>query len=332
MDHIDQSEAEQPSVPCDLNVQVRGFEERLANEVGHSILHVVREYSRAWPLENLDGVTIGSDYEEALASIDRGFSVDGPVVTPTKDEDIGWGIAMALPVYRDDIVKTHLVFGPTVVELVSSDDPNDLQEALRMISHELGHAVDHELKYRAFGNVLARKVNDLIPDPLEQYLWELSHFIWDEYFATRISSRLSHGKIEDELFVKAQGKYRPRIYEARTKYRDYQISLDKFLDVVKQNLHIILLATGYLLGLNDAQEDGKSPAADATKLLESADSKELHAFHEVLLAIWENCAEWKSYDELLELNRPTFALLHSLEVYPSVTDEGTIYIDVPVIL
>lgn len=321
-----------PTIPEDLNVQVRGFEEKLAYNIGHKIRAAVREYSRVLPLENLDGITIGYDYNEALASIDTGFPSNGPI-TPTQDEEFGSGAAMALPVDREGVLKTHLVFGPMIAAylLESDDNEEQLRRGLGLITHELGHAVDHEYKYQAFGNIMAQRLDTLVSDPVEQYLWELSHFMWDEYCANRIATMLQpRGSDENTLFLSVHASFRSRIFDARNAYQCRVMTLDEFLAVVKHNLHLALIATAYLLGMNDVdKEELPSTAEEATALLQGPESADLLAFHDVLVRIWENRGKWQSYDEILELNKPALALLHSFNLYPSVSEGGGLYMDVP---
>jgi len=323
--------ANEPSAPSDLCVQVRGYEESLARDVANRIHIIIREASRVLPLANLDGVTIGYDYQEALDSINRGFGSANHITRPTEDSELGAGVAMALPVRRGDTMKTHIVCGYTVFDLLNSDSDTDSRSAYKLLLHELGHAVDHEYKFRASREFGFQNIDEVFPDPLDRYLWELGSHIWDEYCANRIAGIFfPEGYQEEELFIRTQSVFRKRIYEARALYRDREIDLDSFLEIVRNNFRIMLLATGYLLGLNDAQDDATSPAPKATELLLSAECQELLAYQEVLRDLWSKRDQWTGYDVFLALNEPTLSLLHSLELYPSRTADDGLYMDVPI--
>ena len=106
----------------DMPIQLIGFEEELARRVGNEVGIVVRELSRYRSLNNLVGVTVAHDYVAALAGIDRGFGEGAPPPQATNDEELGHGSAMAVSVNRDDTWKTHVVFGPYLVDLLASKD------------------------------------------------------------------------------------------------------------------------------------------------------------------------------------------------------------------
>ncbi|MDR4485707.1 MAG: hypothetical protein R3B95_21365 [Nitrospirales bacterium] len=320
------------NLPENLRMQVIGFEDSLARTVGNEIADLVGALSRYWPLNNLIGLTIAYDYAAALAAVDQGFGENAPPPQATNDEELGRGSAMALSVLHGGIWKTHVVFGPHLVGLLSSDEEGEKDRGYKLVAHELAHAADHENKRQAFGEIISQPVTELIPDPKEQYLWERSHFIWDEYYASRMSVGFDpEGEgDEDELFATSYIACRDRIQKARREYHWHQISLEEFLEVLKQNLHMVLLAAGYLFGLGDGLEkDLTEVAPKSTPLLQEDLGQAIMRFHAVLLALWEHRREWASYDEFLTLNGPAEALLNDLDLYVHTEDEGRVYIDIP---
>jgi hypothetical protein len=316
----------------DLPMQLVGFEEELANKVGGEISEIVRSISRYWPLNNLIGVTVASDYAAALAGINRGFGEGAPPPRATNDEELGHGAAMALPVKHEGICKTHVVFGSHVVDLLGSDTESNKAAGLKLVAHELAHAADYENKRQAFGDIWFQTVNELIPDPKEQYLWERSHFIWDEYYASRMSVVFDpQGELyEDELFASSHTACRDRLQEARREYHWHRMSLEEFLEVIQHNLRMVLLAAGYLFGLSDGLErDMTDVAPKSAPLLKEDLGQAIMRFHDVLLELWEHRAEWTSYDEFLVLNDPAEALLNDFDLYVSTIGEGQVHIDIP---
>ena len=328
----DQENPPEPTIPGDLSAKVSGLPEDMANKVGSFVLTVIRDCSRYLPLSNLDGVTIAFDYESALKELDRGFpTYFSP--EPTED-DSGFGVAMSLIVRRKEKIKTHIIFGPAIAAWTEDlESEKNVETAVQVIVHELGHAVDHEYKFRALGDFAFRSQVDIIPDALERYLWSISSNVWDEYFANRISTSItnSDGSRENDLFVSIQRKFRERISESRRKYHFHLISLEDFLEVVRQNLHTLLMATGYLFGFNDARAEDVAAVREANAVLERPNSKELRLFHEPLLTLWARQGKWDDYDEFLALNKPTKELLKSLDLYPSLTATGEVYMDVPIL-
>ena len=91
---------------------------------------------------------------------------------------------------------------------------------------------------------------------------------------------------------------------------------EDFLSTLKENLRLLLLATGYLFGLQDGHgKDLKEVAPKSVPLLDGDLGQALFRFRDVLLTLWERAGEWASYDEFLALNAPTEALLNDLDLY-----------------
>jgi len=171
-EELDREDLPPVTLPENLQMQVVGFEEQVATKVGNGIATVVTEASRYLPLNNLVGVTVAHDYAAALAGIELGFGEGAPPPQATNDEELGHGAAMAVSVNRDGVWKTHVVFGPHVVGLLASEEEGDKSTAYKLVAHELAHAADHEFKRLAFGEIWMKTIDELIPDPKEQYLWE----------------------------------------------------------------------------------------------------------------------------------------------------------------
>lgn len=331
-EEIDPEDLPPVKLPEDLQMQVVGFEEELAQTVGNEIAALVRDLSRYLPLDHLAGVTVAYDYAAALAGIERGFGGKVPPPQATNDEELGQGAAMAVTVERDGIWKTHVVFGPYVVGLLASDMEGDKAGGYKMVVHELAHAADHEMKRLALGDIWLKSVDELIPDPKEQYLWERSNFIWDEYFASRVSVALYREAepYEDELFASTYIACQDRLREARREYHWHRINLEELLEVLQHNLRMVLLAAGYLFGLADGLEKNLTEVApQSAPLLEEDLGQAIMRFHDVLLALWEHRGEWADFDEFLTLNDPTEALLNGLDIYVRTTGDGQVYIDIP---
>lgn len=332
MNNLD-NETEPPPVNLaeGLQVQVKGFDKDIALTVGNDIAEITRDLSRYLPLYNVVGVTVAADYHDALASIDRGLE-HGIPLKATQDEELGEGIGMAVPVIRDAMVKTHIVLGSGVVGLFVSKNEEDRSMGIKLVVHELAHAADHEFKQQAFGDACLQSCRQLIPDVKEQYLWELCSSIWNEYYASRVSVPYDNQEepYEDELFSNALVVFRDRLRDARREYHLHRINLEDFLSVLAYNLRIVLLSAGYLFGLQDASDaDLVEIAPRSAPLFEEPEGQMILRFHSVLLDIWERRGKWESYDEFLELNRPTEKMLNDLDIYLSITLDNQVYIDIP---
>lgn len=141
MDDIDWDNLPKSTTPVELNVRVTGFDnQEAATTLGRALAEAVAVFGWFMDLSTLDGVTVGFDYDDALASIDQGM--DGLPPLDRTDSDEHQGVAKACRVVRDGVVKTHLVFGAEqLAPLIAGDAMTtaDWQFSIGLIAHECGH-------------------------------------------------------------------------------------------------------------------------------------------------------------------------------------------------
>lgn len=92
----------------------------LAKEIADIVQAVVAQLSRELPLHDLDGLTIATDYDAALASLDRG----DPTLPPVASGAVNYGLGVARPVtvFRDGQRREHLVVAASVAGTWTSED------------------------------------------------------------------------------------------------------------------------------------------------------------------------------------------------------------------
>lgn len=94
------------STGCQLSC--RGFpDEATALSFGAAINSAIVELGRVMDLSLLDGVTVGYDYDDALASVDLGYE---STVAKTYSTGSLVGVAKFLRVLRDGKVRAHVVY------------------------------------------------------------------------------------------------------------------------------------------------------------------------------------------------------------------------------
>lgn len=93
----------------------------LAKEYAEILHTVISALARDLPLQTLDAITIAADYNQALATLDRG----DPALPPSSSGALGYGIGVAKPVtvICDGQPKTHLVLAASLAEGWASPDP-----------------------------------------------------------------------------------------------------------------------------------------------------------------------------------------------------------------
>lgn len=93
----------------------------LANEYAEILHTVISALARDLPLQTLDAITIAADYDQALATLDRG----DPALPPASSGVLGYGVGVAKPVtvICGGEPKTHLVLAASIAEGWTSPDP-----------------------------------------------------------------------------------------------------------------------------------------------------------------------------------------------------------------
>src|SRR4051794_32931116 len=99
----------EPTLCKDFNLNIRGWDndnEEEARAFGNELYAGIATLSRILDLSRLEGVVIGMDYREALASVSQNEGV--PPAAPTSNE-YGVGCAMAQTVIRNDEIWSVVV-------------------------------------------------------------------------------------------------------------------------------------------------------------------------------------------------------------------------------
>ncbi|MEQ1812642.1 MAG: hypothetical protein ABL889_22135, partial [Terricaulis sp.] len=143
-----------PSSLPQINIKVcgNGFgSEDEARELANYVRAFAHVLGSHWPLDRLDGISIADDYAGELASVDRGFQATGPL---TRSDDYAQGVAMAVPVKRDGVVKSHLVLYAGTMRPLLAGKGAEFETAQYMLAHELAHVADVYLTDEAMPGLL----------------------------------------------------------------------------------------------------------------------------------------------------------------------------------
>ena len=137
------------TVPPGLDICLRGFaDQNEAQSVGRLVGDGLRLLGQSLNLGGLEGVIVAHDYDEALASIDRGTETSAPL-TRTND-DRATGMAMAPAVLRNGVVKHYIVLEANLAKcLIRSPDDQLFHMAVYTLAHEASHVHDVTARDRA---------------------------------------------------------------------------------------------------------------------------------------------------------------------------------------
>jgi hypothetical protein len=295
------------TVPEGISASIRGLPtEEDAQRLGQRMFGAIRLIGEVINLERLDGVTVGVDYSEALASLDRGK--EGLRALQATDEEV-IGVAMTPVVLRDGVAKSHLVFSAAFLWPLAEDEPDkdQLRQAVYMVAHECAHVeVNHDFD-RAFPGQLLQSQYDW-----EQNLIQGSAFaIWDEYAASRLSAPFGPEQLTPYLeglqdVLAAAG---PKSLDAIDSFRGHR-NVDRLIEEAGPALILPLKMFGYVFGHLDGIEVGWADQTTAREKAEACGYDELA--EDVAAAcrdLWERRGEWSSQTEFDSLGKSVRAAL-----------------------
>jgi hypothetical protein len=174
------------SIPKNFPVTFRGFNEEYAKDLNEDLAFIFHEFGKVIDISRLDGLTVATDYDAALAELDRGYK---SVQRLEKSTEYAEGVAMTPSVLREDGLKSHIVINGSIVTLLKADDRDDVKLALHTIAHECSH-VEVTAAYNAcFPNELLQSRHGHV---LDFWRWDVIFACWDEYAVCRIAGDMSH--------------------------------------------------------------------------------------------------------------------------------------------
>jgi hypothetical protein len=194
-------------------------DEAVAKEYADILQTVVGTLSREIPLHGLDGFTIASDYDDALAKVDRG-DLDLPRVT-SGALAYGLGVAMPVTVVRDGKRKEHLVLAAGIAEGWTSDEPEQrgmclhtLVKMLAGIANTARFSQDLSFRPDAIGRELHLAV---ARSPSAYWSAKQAAFVWPDV-----------GAIYADLVLDSFEHAKAVVAEARARMSDSSDVLDTF--------------------------------------------------------------------------------------------------------
>jgi hypothetical protein len=315
------------TMPPDISVSLCGFaSEDGARDFGHAVLGAVRAVSGLIDLERLDSITIGFDYDEALASVDRGKEGLRPL---SRSDGEVIGIAMSPAVLRDGMVKIHLVFSADYIAGILDGEATDaFRFALGVIAHECAHVEVTKQRDLAFpGTVLQAHY-----DGYEAELFgQVADSCWEEYAACRIAAPFSSGKNDDYTagLEAVLAVARQRSNEAIRAYR-LHADLNRVINEAGSALCEPLKIASYLLGHMDGVGLGWTELPAMRELIVASDYAELiDDLRDELRLLWEGRDSWSSiadFDMLRDVVRECF---ESGGLFFSARPDGTAHVAIP---
>ncbi|SEQ76010.1 hypothetical protein SAMN05216600_109156 [Pseudomonas cuatrocienegasensis] len=245
------------SIPASCKISFRDIPEGVEwkDNFISAVSDVVVTCGRFMNLSNLDGVTIGFDYDAALDSVDLGY--ESTIAKQYTNEGGLLGVGKSLRVRRDGAIKMHVVLkGSVLLDMALQDlERDEFWAAANILAHELGHVQTASwLEDHSLGVMLEPHQGDWATSTLR----DTAHTIWEEYAACRLSALISRGTLVTESYVQGlETSLEGAVDRARTIIKEFRMHGDVATLLVETGretampLKMVAYLMGHLDGINE---------------------------------------------------------------------------------
>lgn len=289
--------------------------------LSNAIQGIVTSLAHALPLHRLDGITVTTDYREAIATLDRGYEGASPAETTPKE--IGQGIARTMTVKRDGVWKQRVVVDAGPAFALLSGESGDVEWGLYIFVSQLAEVAISEMIERHLPDVWMKPISD----PLHSFLYPSVHPAIFGYLGSHISAGFGdpphHTDVKRQLLITALDEMRSAGLAARLDYR-YNGDIDILLGVVMPRISYVLQFAADLLGHCAASGadpfDTDGDLADA--LSEAGLQHWFPIYRDRLERLRMRMGLWESFDEFLALDVHVERLMWQLGMLPWEDSNG----------
>ncbi|WP_194787552.1 hypothetical protein [Pseudomonas sp. UFMG81] len=253
--------AEQPLPPCSIpascKISFRDIPEgaEWKDKFISAVSDVVVTCGRVMDLSNLDGVTIGFDYDAALDSLDLGY--ESTIAKQYTNEGGLVGVGKSLRVRRDGAIKVHVVLkGSVLLDVALRDlESDEFWAAANILAHELGHVQTASwFEDHSPGVMLEPHQGDWATSTLR----DTAHTIWEEYAACRLSALISRGTLVTDSYAQGlETSLEGAVDRARTTIKEFRMHGDvaRLLVETGRETAMPLKMVAYLMGHLDGIDE-----------------------------------------------------------------------------
>lgn len=293
------SEASEPLAPSSISptcqLSIRGMPEEAPwrEAFQNLILQLIVNCGRVMDLSQLDGLTVGFDYDDALASVDLGY--ESAIAKGYTNADGLIGVGKMLRVRRNHTVKVHVVLNANVLmDLVNHDiETDEFWAAVNILAHELAHVeVTTWFESHSPDVMLAEHQGDWAVATMR----DAAHTIWEEYAACRLSARFSQGETTTLSYAQgfetslsgAVARARESIKMFRTHGNRSQLLID-----TSRAIAMPLKMSAYLMGHLDGLEEELNLVKRCPSTSNNEMDKHFFSLQQELRTAWEIRTSWK---------------------------------------
>lgn len=313
------------TVSTDCQLSCRGFpDEATALSFGAAINSAIVELGRVMDLSLLDGVTVGYDYDDALASVELGYE---STVAKTYSTGSLVGVAKFLRVLRDGEVRAHVVFHAHYVLAIADESDPNFWLAANVVAHELGHVAAQHWFDRALPHAMLKPYEG---DWAVASIRDAAHSMWEEYAACRLSAPFSNDAKVGDYIQCVEESVPGKIEAAQERIKAYRTHGDVAQVMVEacSSIAIPLKMASYLLGHMDGRGDESDLADTCSVFMASPFGPFMSKLQAALRELWTTREEWDGWGSFDELADVLVQACTAVGMFITLADTGS-RVDIP---
>lgn len=317
------------TLPKDLSIQLQlnwGTEDQ-ARALGNTLMDCLREVGKYIDISDLAGVTVASDYDEGLATIDRGKEGLSPLGY-TKN-DIAEGCAKTVLVYRESNLKSYIIFKDIVVYSLLDKNERDIANTIYTVAHECAHVEFHsffEHKIPGFLLKYAYVTHE------EKFLMQFSESILMEYYACRISATFGKDDITNIAHNLVTDSLKDTLLKNKKAILSYRFhrNIPQLLVETGESILFPMQCIARLIG----HLDGLDSEYDVFTYIDNSPEKNflgkyISEMQNCLRALWDSQDSWENISIFEPLNIIGKQLLHDAGIQFTSLPDGNLWVSVP---
>lgn len=313
---------------CQLSFRGLGDDAEWNGRFQEAVRQLVIGCGRCIDLALLDGVTVGVDYDDALASVELGY--ESSIAKQYTNGDGLIGVAKILRVKRDGDLKVHVVINANAIYALADHEHEMFWPSANIVAHELAHvAVVNWFETHSPGVMLSPHQGDWAIATLR----ETAHTIWEEYAACRLSAKFNQGNVVRDNYAQGlEAASEGAIASARDSIKAYRSHHDvnQLLVETCRPIATALKMAGYLMGHLDGSDGEFDLSAECPIASGSEFAPVLPDLLDALREAWDKRLDWNGLEGVDGIVKVIVAALATAgaNVTLSNTESGS-RVDVP---
>lgn len=305
--------------------------QRIGVGIAKVVVELVRDFSVAFPIERLDGITIANDYQALMRSMRQEIGGEDTQVTPEPElPRAGVGIGKTVLINEPDVLKAAIFLPETVAHALVSGKPDKEAWGAHILAKHLGSVAWIGMADKS----LPDGILIFVDSEIDNWLYGNVHQAIKGYTMSRVAA--AFGNREEiarelrRLLMENLERMETKVLKARHTYRRHG-DMDKLLAKVLPTIRNVLTYAANLLG--HSASSGESPFDESGVLQDTLQRAGLstwfNCYQDHLERFHQRIGKWESFDEFLEFNIHAERLLYAIGMFPRETPEGAVWIEVP---